>query len=214
MSVEAFAAAFDGDPTAIVVATTTERKLLVDIVQERRPTICLIDIDRTDPSCVDTLARLMQRTPSTAVVVLVDDPPPAFVRALIKAGVRGFIRKDANLRHLRRTIDRVCATRAVVGADVVRVRPRVAPRTLRSVPTTPRLDRLTVREQEVLNHIIAGEDTRRIATALHISRSTARTHVQNVRRKLGARTKLQVVAVALGTAKQPASVGVPAWSYP
>jgi DNA-binding NarL/FixJ family response regulator len=199
MCLEGLAAAFDGDPTVAVVATTTERELLGDIVEERRPSVCLFDVGAADASSVTAIARVIGRSPSTAVVVLVDEPSSAFVRSAVKAGVRGFIRKDAGLRSLRQTIDRVGASRAVVGADAARRHTTSSVRAARPVSAAPTLDWLTSREQEVLDHILAGENTRNIAAALQISRSTARTHVQNVRRKLGARNKLQVVALALGT---------------
>jgi len=198
MCLEGLAAAFDGDPTVAIVATTTERELLADIVEERRPSVCLVDVSTADAATVATIARVIKRSTPTSAVVIVDEPSSAFVRSAVKAGVRGFVRKDAGLRSLRQTIERVSACRAVVGADAVR-RASGSLRAARPVSAAPTLDWLTSREQEVLEHIIAGENTRNIAAALKISRSTARTHVQNVRRKLGARNKLQLVALALGT---------------
>lgn len=213
MLLEALAAAFDGDPTMAVVAATTDADLLPDIMEERMPSVCLCDTDASDPDCASTIRAVTRRAPATAVVVLVDEPSPAFVRELADAGVRGFIRKDANLRNLRTTIDRVCATRAIIGVDALRARPQRVGPPPRAAATAANLEQLTGREHEVLDHILAGEDTRHIAVALQISRSTARTHVQNVRRKLGARTKLQVVALACGTAVHPSvASGSPAWS--
>lgn len=213
MLLEALTAALDGDPTLSVVAATTDREVLLELVQQRQPSVCLCDTDEDDPTCLGAISELCRGAPATAVVVLVDDPSVDFVRELCAAGVRGFIRKDANLHNLRTTIDRVCATRTVVGMDALR--PRTVRPAGRATATRANLEQLTGREHEVLEHILAGDDTRRIAAALQISRSTARTHVQNVRRKLGARTKLQVVALARGTAVHPAVArSMPAWTAP
>lgn len=199
MSLESLAAAFDEDPTVAIVATTTRRNDLPDILEQRRPGICIIDVTTADTDCIAVLAELGRRAPGAALVLLVDDVPTSFVRKAIRAGVRGFARKDASLHSLRKTIDCVATGRSLVGADALGRLPN-APSHNRPRPAPPStLDQLTEREQEVLDRIMAGDDTRHIAAALKISRSTARTHVQNVRRKLGARTKLQAVALALGT---------------
>ena len=62
----------------------------------------------------------------------------------------------------------------------------------------PALERaLTNREREVVTLIAAGHETSQIAEELNISPETVRTHVRNAMSKLGARTRAQLVAVAL-----------------
>jgi PAS domain S-box-containing protein len=60
---------------------------------------------------------------------------------------------------------------------------------------------LTNREREVITLIAMGRDTNEIAEQLHIASETVRTHVRNAMSKLGARTRAQLVAVALCTDK-------------
>jgi DNA-binding NarL/FixJ family response regulator len=206
MCLEGLAAVFDEDPTVTVVATTTDTSDLPDIVEQRQPGVCLFDVAVPDPTCIATITELTRRAPGMAIVALVDELPAPFVRAAVRAGVRGFARKDTSLRALRQTIDRVTIGHAVIGVENVRVLPAAPAHQRARQSEAPIVDQLTDREHEVLGRMMAGDDTRHIAAALNISRSTARTHVQNVRRKLGARTKLQAVAVALGT--------TPSWSQP
>ncbi len=63
--------------------------------------------------------------------------------------------------------------------------------------------RLTMREREVLRRIADGQSTRQIARDLAIASSTARTHANNVLVKLGARSRIQAVAVTSAPAPQP-----------
>jgi PAS domain S-box-containing protein len=58
---------------------------------------------------------------------------------------------------------------------------------------------LTTREREVITLIAMGRETNEIAAQLHISSETVRTHVRNAMSKLGARTRAQLVAIALST---------------
>lgn len=53
---------------------------------------------------------------------------------------------------------------------------------------------LSAREREVLDHVAQGLSTPEIAVRLGLSRSTVKTHVENARRKLGARTRAEAVA--------------------
>jgi len=57
--------------------------------------------------------------------------------------------------------------------------------------------RLTRREHEVLRLIADGARTQAIADVLSISLNTVRTHVRNLLRKMGARTRLEAVVRAL-----------------
>jgi PAS domain S-box-containing protein len=57
---------------------------------------------------------------------------------------------------------------------------------------------LTRREREVVRLLALGCDTRGIATELRVSAETIRTHVRNAMAKTGARTRAQLVALALG----------------
>jgi DNA-binding NarL/FixJ family response regulator len=62
---------------------------------------------------------------------------------------------------------------------------------------TPERSLLSPRERRVAAELARGAGVEDIATALCISPHTARTHVRNIRRKLGARTSAEAVARAL-----------------
>ncbi len=69
--------------------------------------------------------------------------------------------------------------------------------TEREAPPASRSEsQLTPREIEVLRHLKKGLGTRAIAARLGVSTSTIYTHVENVRNKLQARTRLQALATA------------------
>jgi DNA-binding CsgD family transcriptional regulator len=55
---------------------------------------------------------------------------------------------------------------------------------------------LTARERETLDLLAEGATTDEIGRRLGVSRNTTRNHVQRVLEKLGARSKLEAVAVA------------------
>jgi PAS domain S-box-containing protein len=124
---------------------------------------------------------------------------------------------ESEWRRLWETRDWVCE-RTLVRGDGSRVRGHYAARTSeiagRSVAVvvwaavdceddaepgdpTGELGRLTAREREVLSLLALGQTSAQIAEQLHISTETVRTHVRNAMAKTGARTRAQLVAIAL-----------------
>ena len=57
--------------------------------------------------------------------------------------------------------------------------------------------KLSVREQEALAHVAKGRDDGEIALIMSVSRSTAHAHVERAKRRLGATTRAQAVALAI-----------------
>jgi DNA-binding NarL/FixJ family response regulator len=64
-------------------------------------------------------------------------------------------------------------------------------------PRPPKFDgRLTTRQVEVLRQLGEGASTEQIASRLSLSRETVRNHVRHILQRLGARSRLEAVALA------------------
>ena len=59
------------------------------------------------------------------------------------------------------------------------------------------LDPLTIREQEVLDHILSGESNKYIAKALSISESTVKTHTRNIFSKYDVESRAELISTIL-----------------
>jgi DNA-binding NarL/FixJ family response regulator len=93
----------------------------------------------------------------------------------------------------------------LIGADDYLVKPfapdELLARIRRLVRSTTPLppgvaSKLTARELEVLHLLAGGLESEDIATQLFISPRTVSTHLENIMRKLGVRSRAQVVALA------------------
>ncbi|GJF32826.1 helix-turn-helix transcriptional regulator [Kitasatospora sp. NE20-6] len=172
------------------------------LVGARRPEVCLLGISAGGGDAVfGELRRLRAERPEVAVVVLGPVGQPGRVAAAFAAGAAGYVRSDERIEVVERAVARVRAGEAAVAVEVLQgafealLRPLPEP----DGDAVRLLRLLTRREVQVLGRIAEGEDTAAIAAGLGIASSTARTHVQRVLVKLGARSRLEAAAVAART---------------
>ena len=64
-------------------------------------------------------------------------------------------------------------------------------------PQRPARIHLTEREREVLSYLALGWETKYIAEEMGVSPYTARNHIENLRMKLGASSRLEAVMSAM-----------------
>jgi DNA-binding NarL/FixJ family response regulator len=125
------------------------------------------------------------------------DDDELLVRAL-EAGADGYVRHEGGLGEI------VDGCRAL-GRDEAFVPPRLLAPLLRGLivrrreedAIAQRAANLSRREKEVFALLVAGHDQHGIAEALVISPATARTHLQNVLRKLDVHSRLEATALAI-----------------
>jgi DNA-binding NarL/FixJ family response regulator len=128
------------------------------------------------------LRRLRLAGGGPSVLLLLDGEPPTSSRVALSTGLRGWIDAHAPLAELVAALDAVHAGRAWFP------RPRAA--------GVRDGNRLTSREREVLRHLAEGKPDAVIARVMNVSPHTVRTHVQNVRAKLGVPNRFAAVTVA------------------
>ncbi|MFE9425192.1 LuxR C-terminal-related transcriptional regulator [Kitasatospora sp. NPDC006697] len=170
-----------------------------ELTAQRRPDVCLVGVAR--PGAAGAFApvrRIRQERPEVAVVVLGPVDDLRGVASAFAAGAAGYVRSDERIEVVDRSIGRARAGEAAVAVEVLQA---AFERLLHPVhepddEALRLLGALTRREIQVLARIAEGQDTQEIAVGMGIAPSTARTHVQRVLMKLGARTRLEAAAVA------------------
>jgi DNA-binding NarL/FixJ family response regulator len=185
-----------------VLAVGTPVGTAADLVLSRRPEACLLGIAHPGrPGACEVVRRIRQERTEVPVVVMGPVSDLRGVAAAFAAGAAGYVRSDERIEVVERALGRVRSGEAAVVPELLQAAfenlMRPAPEPDDEAVRLLRL--LTRREVQVLLRIAEGEDTRAIAAAMGIAPSTARTHVQRVLMKLGARTRLEATAVAART---------------
>ena len=187
----------------VLAAVTTPEEAVAAVI-EHHPDILLADVYFPDGSSgLRIAAEVAEAAPDTRVVFLSGGSDPEMVRAGVDAGAVGFTRKGRDLGGILRVLDRVMAGETVIDPDLLRAavgrHHEPEEHNIRWLAGF-----LTGREREVLDHIVAGDNTAQMAEAMGIARTTARTHVQSVLTKLGVHSRLQA-ATAMYAASRPES---------
>jgi len=131
------------------------------------------------------VGRLSQEL-AAAIVVFTSNGGARLLAEALKAGVKGYVRKDSPPEDLVRAI------RAAQEGNFY-----VDP-ALSSTIVLEEGDRtLTVRQREILQMLADGMQTEAVARKLGLSTETVRTHTKRILAKLHADTRTQAVAIAI-----------------
>jgi two-component system nitrate/nitrite response regulator NarL len=181
------------------VLVTAQPQEAVAVAAEESPDVCVLDLGFPDGDGLDLLRAVRETVPAAKIVVLSGQREPDLVRAAIDLGARGYLCKDVGVVDVVRAVDQVLDGELVI--DPLVAQSLTQRRRHRSDDIEWLISFLTQREREVLRRIVTGQSTEEMARDMAVTRSTARTHVQNVLQKLGVHSRLQAVAAVAG--RQP-----------
>jgi two-component system, NarL family, response regulator NreC len=172
-----------------VVAEASDLTAATQQVQAHRPRALVLDLGLPNGSCLDTIGQFRADVPRTEVIVLTMEESPLFAQHALDAGAIGFVLKDRADSELVEAI-----YRAARGEEYVSTRVAAGLDTLRRAADG---DELSPREVEVLRLIALGHTSAEIASKLQLSRRTVETHRARILRKLGVKTRADLVRFAL-----------------
>jgi two-component system nitrate/nitrite response regulator NarL len=174
----------------LAIATTAGDSIAA--VAANRPDACLLDLRFPDGSGLDAARAIRCSVPETKIVVFSCITDPAVVSEAKKIGVAGFLRKDQKPEAITRALEAISAGRRAFDPGSVRQPGR------RTMPSRAEemLRKLTPRERQVLQRIVAGQSTVQMAREMNITMSTLRSHIARVLTKLDAHSRVQAAAIA------------------
>lgn len=170
----------------------------LEALQEAGPDVVLLDYGLEEASSLEAVRSVKETIPDARLIVMDLLPCEEDLTEVIRAGVDGFVTKDASLEELAGAI------RSVVGGENV-LPPEVTTSLFSEIanaaaasqgPDASRNVKMTPREQEVIDCIARGLSNQKIADELTISIHTVKSHVRNIMEKLALHSRLQIAAWA------------------
>ena len=165
-------------------------------IVDRTPdlTLVLFDLNLGDRSGRDGVRRMVEALGSRPLLVISGSDEVSDIVDSVRLGARGYILKTSSTAVLEHAISLALTgetflplPRAVLSGNVAAEASR---------PTGQILDRLTDRQRDVFQLLLAGHSNKEIARELGVLEGTVKVHVRAIMQKLGVRNRTQVAVVA------------------
>ena len=179
-----------------VVAQAADGQEALRVAAEAVPDVIVMDVIMPVMDGIEACREIMELLPDTRVLMLTaSNEQDAIVRS-IAAGATGYLQKYSGKEQLLTTLREVAEGEFRIPGNAARRLAR-AVRSPSSDAASERLDTLTDREREILKQFAAGLSYQEIGDVREISALTVRNAVSGVQKKLGFRTRQQMVVWAI-----------------
>jgi DNA-binding NarL/FixJ family response regulator len=167
----------------------------LDRIPPASPNVVVMDVSMPGMNGLKATRRLKALCPDVAVVALTRHKEGGYVQELLQAGAEGYVLKQSSSDELLRAIRAVAAGKGYLDPEITQTvvtdYAGRQPHTLRSQAS------LSDREEEVLRLIALGYSNKEIAARLNVSVKTIEAHKANSMKKLGLRSRIDIVTFAL-----------------
>jgi len=155
---------------------------------ERQVDVVVLDPRMESGAGLESIQRIRRRSPQTSIVVVTSSDRPDLARLCFESGALAFIAKTDRPEDLEKAI--------VAASEGTEYRQPSLAGLLDREPLAE--SEISGRERDVLRLLALGHTNREIARRLYLSVRTVETHRASLLRKLGASSRADLVAYALG----------------
>jgi two-component system, NarL family, response regulator NreC len=171
-----------------VVAEAGDADAAERYVRGHKPEVLILDLNMPGGSSLERVPAIKEASPDTQIVVLTMQEDPAFAREAMRAGVLGYILKEAADAELVKAV-------RVAAAGETYLQPALGARLAAEPPEGE--GELSEREVEVLRLIALGHTNAEIAEQLYLSVRTVESHRAHIQQKLRLTKRSELVRYAL-----------------
>lgn len=173
-------------PGMDVVAEASDGERAIELYDELRPDIVLMDLRMPGIGGVEAILVIRKKHPDARIIVLSTYDLDEDIHRAMQSGARSYLLKDMSIEEIASTIRGVFAGGAVLPPSVA---DRLNERAER--------EQLTERERDVLESLIKGRSNKEIASSLCISEDTVKSHLKTLFSKLHVRDRTGAAVEAI-----------------
>lgn len=186
----------NSQPDMEVIGEAGTGKAAYQEAKRLRPDIVLMDLSMPETDGAQATEALKSACPEIKVLVLTVHEDEGYLRLLLKRGASGYVLKSAIAEELVFAIHRVMEGGIYLDPKLSE---KLVDSAVRKLPSeaTDEESLLSEREMEVLRLIAWGHSNAEIATQLHLSVRTVETYKERLMKKLGLRSRTDIVHYAV-----------------
>jgi len=182
-------------PGIEIVAETGDGREALALIEQHRPDLALLDITMPGLNGLEVAFRVAQVSARTKVLILSMHASEAYVAQALRAGVAGYLLKDAADDELPMAIKAVARNEVYLSP---RISKQLVDRFVQSGATEPDpLAGLTSRQREILQLVAEGKSSKEIAGMLELSIKTVESHRGQIMERLGVHDVTGLVRFAI-----------------
>jgi DNA-binding NarL/FixJ family response regulator len=183
----------------VIVGEANNGRELLEKIGQSDPDIVLMDISLPDHSGIDLTRMLATSWPHARVLILSMYTNEDFIFNALKAGARGYLPKNTSRHELLDAIYTIHSGQEYLGSSISRIilKSYVRQAAEKEKDTDDLQMLLSAREIEVLKHFSSGMNNKEISEKLGISIRTVESHKNHIVRKLGLKSTVEMVKVAI-----------------
>ena len=184
------------EPDMEIVGEAADGREAIERTSELRPEIVVMDISMPGLNGLKSTRKLKELYPETHIIALTRHKESGYVQELLLAGASGYVLKQSSSDELIRAIRAVHSGKSYLDPDVTsQALKKSSAGDLRLAISSSA--QLSNREAEVLRLIASGYSNKEIAAHLQISVKTVEAHKANSMKKIGLRSRIDIVNYAL-----------------
>lgn len=187
-----------------VVGEAADGQEAFTLAQETNPDIILMDVEMPKLDGIQASRLILERYPSARILMLSVHNEDERVITAIRVGVAGYILKDADHKEFVKIIRSTFNGERITSPFLANLTPRLLLKLHDSSKMDEEIKRkieerssLTVREKEILGMLLKGKSNKEISDLMCVSTETVKSHLQNIYRKLGVKSRMEVLALFL-----------------
>lgn len=171
----------------------------VTIAATQKPDVMLLDIRMKDGDGLKYLPQVIDKSPSTNVIMLTTYANPGYLARAINDGAVGYLSKETEPEKIVEAIYAAVNQNSLFDQALLSqaLQQVVDPSPPQSEPTEMPTESLSEREIDVIKLIAVGMSNASVASALNISLPTVKTHVQHILQKLNVADRTQAALWAV-----------------